>query len=84
VVALERAEVAVNMTDWERRALQRIEADLSAETPRLARRLRAPTPWIRLVWGPPLPRIILVTVGLLLALGAIILLSALTAGPAMT
>ncbi|HEY3868257.1 MAG TPA: DUF3040 domain-containing protein [Actinocrinis sp.] len=72
------------MTDWERRALQQIETDLTAETPRLARRLRAPTLWARLVWGPPLLRVILVVVGLLLALGAIILISALTAGPATT
>lgn len=72
------------MTDWEHRALQRIDEDLTAQAPRLARRLRAPTLWMRLIWGPPLPRIILTIVGLLLALGVIMLLSVLTAGPATT
>lgn len=69
------------MTGWERRTLQQIEIELTASAPRLARRLRAPALWHRLMWGPRRVRMALVSVGLLLTCGAIVLISTLTSGP---
>jgi hypothetical protein len=74
-------EAAMDMTAWERRTLQQMETDLTAESPRLARRLRAPSRWRRLVWGPRHVRMALVGVGLFLVSSAIVLASALTASP---
>lgn len=66
------------MTAWERRALERIEVELTAEAPRLARRLRAPGLVSRLVWGTRRVRMALVGVGLFLASSGLVLASLLT------
>lgn len=71
----------MDMTGWERRTLQQIEIELTADAPRLARRLRAPALRDRLMWGPRRARIALGSVALLLACGALVLASALTSGP---
>lgn len=72
----------MDLTDRERQALHRIEAQLTAEAPRLARRLRAPALWRRLVWAPRSVRITVVTVGImLLGCCTTVLIGALTAVP---
>ena len=71
----------MDLTAWERRTLQQIETDLTADAPRLARRLRAPALWRRLLWGPRRVRITLATLGFVLFSGAMVLASFLTSGP---
>ena len=42
----------MTLADWERRNLERIERELAAADPGLARLLNAPGKWRRLRWGP--------------------------------
>ena len=42
----------MTLADWERKNLERIERELAAADPGLARLLNAPGKWRRLRWGP--------------------------------
>jgi hypothetical protein len=64
-------EVAVTLTDWERRQLEHIERELASLDPRLARRLCTPRVWTRLMWSPQYIWVSFCSVGLLLAFAVV-------------
>lgn len=59
--------------DRERAALEEIERELSTQSPRLARRLRAPGRWTRWIWGPYRNALIALLLIVLLSLTAVAL-----------